>query len=91
LGINAKCQGNRLGIFDVGCSAFIQRFIVGIYGGNRTMSGTIPAPGTDVRINVTRTIGQGDLKIARLSRHFFNFAVGNYIYVVVPADLDQFG
>jgi hypothetical protein len=55
------------------------------------MSGTIPTPRADVRINVTRTIGQGDLEIARLTFHLFNFAVGNNIYVVMPADLDQFG
>jgi hypothetical protein len=49
------------------------------------------AAGAGHRIYVPWTVGEGDLKITRLTLEIFDFAAGNQLYVRVPADLDQFG
>jgi hypothetical protein len=58
---------------------------------DRANFGTISAPRTFVRIDISRTFVQGDLKIAGFAGYFFNLGDGVELYVNVPADLDQFG
>ena len=55
------------------------------------MPGTFTATSTFRYINKARMIDQGDTEISRIPLNFFDFAVGDQIYVYVPADLDQFG
>ena len=58
---------------------------------DRTNFGTISAPRTFVKIDISRTFVQGDLKITGFAGYFFNFGDGVELYVYVSADLDQFG
>jgi len=58
---------------------------------DRANFGTISTPRTFVRIDISRTFVQGDLKIAGFAGYFFNLGDGVELYVNVPADLDQFG
>jgi len=58
---------------------------------DRANFGTISAPCTFVKIDISRTSVQGDLKIADFAGYFFNLGCGVKLYVNVPADLDQFG
>jgi len=53
--------------------------------------GTISAPRTFVKIDISRTFVQGDLKITGFAGYFLNLGDGVELYVNVPADLDQFG
>jgi len=58
---------------------------------DRANFGTISAPRTFVKIDISRPSIQGDLKIAGFAGYFFNLGYGVELYVYMPADLDQFG
>jgi hypothetical protein len=58
---------------------------------DRANFGTISTPRTFVKIDVSRTFVQGDLKITGFAGYFFNLGDGMKLYVDVTADLDQFG
>jgi len=55
------------------------------------MSGTLSAPGTFHRINISGVVDQRDLEISRLTLHAFDFTAHHQIDIYMPADLDQFG
>jgi len=70
---------------------FYEALIVEIGETDRANFGAISAPCTFVKIDISCTSVQGDLKIAGFAGNFFNLGYGVKLYINVPADLDQFG
>ena len=58
---------------------------------NRAIFCTGRAARAFVLYNVPGPFGQGYLKIPFLAFYVVNFCMGEYLYVRMPADLDQFG
>jgi hypothetical protein len=78
------------------CVRLINRFpvyealIVETIKTDRTNFGAISAPRTLIKIDISRTFVQGDLKISGFAGYLLNLGYGVKLYVNVPADLDQF-
>ena len=56
----------------------------------RTVFNTGGATGAFFLNNISRLCAQGDLKVSCGSFHMINFGKCEYLYVRMPADLDQF-
>ena len=91
VGVDAKCQGNGLRVFDEGSPSIIQPLVVAVDRSNRAVPGAFPAARAFDWINVPGMIDQGDGKISGFPFNRFDFTIGDDIDVQMPADLDQFG
>ena len=65
-------------------------FGIGLIG-HRAVRIANAAAGAEIRINISSPLLDLDLEAAFLSFYPHQVCVGNYLYVQVPADLDQFG
>jgi hypothetical protein len=60
-------------------------------GGRRAHAGALAAAGAASRVDIARLIDELGNKTPGLAFKSFQFGIGNDVYVVMPADLDQFG
>ncbi len=60
-------------------------------GGRRADAGALTTAGATSRVDIARLIDELGYKAPRLAFKSFQFGIGNDVYVVMPADLDQFG
>jgi len=84
-------QGNRLGKIDMDSLIGRQVLIVGIRNLDRTILDADGTTRTFVLDNVPGLFIQRDPEISCNPFDPVNFSVGQYLYVRMPADLDQFG
>jgi hypothetical protein len=84
------CSGYGLCIRLVNRFSVNETLIVKTFKAHRTHLSAVPACGTFVHIDISRTLVQLNLKITGFTAYLTNLRYGVKLYIDVPADLDQF-
>jgi hypothetical protein len=84
-------QRDRLGKVDVHRLVGRQVLVVGIRNLHRAVLDANRTTRAVILDNVPGLFSQGDLEVSCFTFDLFNFGIGQYLDVRMPADLDQFG